>query len=127
MLRELRGALRTEPNVRLAVLFGSVALGGESSSSDVDLLVQLRDRGATAVAALAQRLSDRLGREVQLVRIEDAQRSPMLMADVLGQGRVLVDRDGAWTLLKAREVGWRRRASTEDVALGHSRPDLELP
>src|SRR5450755_3524729 len=66
VLRELRGALRTEPNVRLAVLFGSLAVGRESESSDIDLLVALRVSSATGVAALAQRLADRLGRDVQL-------------------------------------------------------------
>jgi predicted nucleotidyltransferase len=32
--------LRTQPNVRLAVLFGSVSRGDERPDSDVDLLVQ---------------------------------------------------------------------------------------
>jgi len=41
LLRELRAALRTEPNVRLAVLFGSLASGRGSERSDVDLLVEL--------------------------------------------------------------------------------------
>ncbi len=126
VLRQLRAGLRTEPNVRLAVLFGSVASGRESADSDVDLLVVLRDPGAAAVAALAQRLSDRLAREVQLVRTEEAERSPVLMADVLAQGRVLVDRDGAWVRLKAAEPRWRRRAASEDVPLTDSMPDLEL-
>jgi predicted nucleotidyltransferase len=118
--------MRTEPNVRLAVLFGSVATGRESADSDVDLLVVLRDPGAATVAARAQRLSDRLDREVQLVRTEEAERSPVLMADVLAQGRVLVDRDGAWVRLKAAESRWQRRAASEDVPLTDSIPDLEL-
>lgn len=126
LLRQLRAGMRTEPNVRLAVLFGSVATGRESADSDVDLLVVLRDPGAATVAALAQRLSDRLDREVQLVRTEEAERSPVLMADVLAQGRVLVDRDGAWVRLKAAESRWQRRAASEDVPLTDSIPDLEL-
>ena len=86
LLRELRDALRTEPNVRLAVLFGSLAtdIGG--------------------------RLSRRLGREVQLVRLADAERSAVLMATALERGRVLVDRDGRWSQLKAAEGRWQRRA-----------------
>jgi predicted nucleotidyltransferase len=125
LLRELRAALRTEPNVRLAVLFGSFAVGREFEGSDIDLLVVLRDSGAGAVAALAQRLSDRLGRDVQLVRVQEAERSPGLMADVLGQGRVLVDRDQLWAALKAGERGFRRAADA-DVALEDAMADLEL-
>ena len=95
LLRLLRSALRTEPNVRLAVLFGSVATGRESENSDVDLLVVLRDPG-TRRSQRSQRLSDRAGRDVQLVRLPEAERSPILMADALAQGRVLIDRDGTW-------------------------------
>jgi predicted nucleotidyltransferase len=126
LLRELRGALRTEPNVRLAVLFGSVAVGQETAGSDIDVLVQLRDGSAPAVAALAQRLGDRVGREVQLVRIEDAASSAVLMVDALANGRVLVDRDRSWAQLKASERRWRRRAALEDVPLEDSIPDLGL-
>ena len=124
LLSALRAALRTEPSVRAAVLFGSVARGQESERSDVDLLVWLRDPGAAAVAALAARLSDRIGREVQLVRVQDAERSPALMADVLAHGRVLVDRDGLWPSLRARERTWKRRAGAQDVSLEDAMPDL---
>jgi predicted nucleotidyltransferase len=79
LLRALRGALRTEPNVRLAVLFGSVAVGQETAGSDIDLFVRLRDVSAPAVASLAQRLSDRVRRDVQLVRVEEAEHSAALM------------------------------------------------
>jgi predicted nucleotidyltransferase len=125
VLRALRAALRTEPNVRLAVLFGSVAVGRESDRSDLDLLVVVRHRDAGSIAALAQRLRDRLGRDVQLVRLEDAQRSPGLMVDVFEQGRVLIDRDHAWAWLKATERGWRRRAAAQERASEDAMPDLE--
>jgi predicted nucleotidyltransferase len=126
LLRSLRTALRTEPNVRLAVLFGSMATGQESENSDIDLLVVLRDPAAAAVAALAQRLSDRVGRDVQLVRLEDAERSAILMADALAQGRVLIDRDEAWHRLSASTRRWQRRAAAEDIPLTDSIPDLGL-
>jgi predicted nucleotidyltransferase len=126
LLRSLRAALRTEPNVRLAVLFGSVATGRESESSDIDLLVVLRNPAAAAVAALAQRLSDRAGRDVQLVRLPDAERSPILMADALVQGRVLIDRDRTWPRLKASEQRWQRKAAAQHDPLTDSIPDLEL-
>jgi predicted nucleotidyltransferase len=124
LLSALRRALRTEPNVRLAVLFGSLARGEASERSDVDLLVSLGDESAGAVAGLSGRLEQRLGREVQLVRLREAERSPGLMLDVLAEGRVLVDRDGLWPGLLAGERRWRRRVAAEPPleALG----DLEL-
>jgi predicted nucleotidyltransferase len=125
LLSALRGALRTEPNVRLAVLFGSLATGNGSERSDVDLLVSLREEGAGAVAALSGRLSERLGRDVQLVRLREAERSPGLMLDVLAEGRVLVDRDGLWRGLLAGERRWRRRLAAEPP-LERALVDLEL-
>jgi predicted nucleotidyltransferase len=117
LLSSLRSALRTEPNVRAAVLFGSVAVGRESEHSDVDLLVWLRDGDAVAVASLAGRLRDRIGRDVQVVRVHDAERSPALMADAVVDGRVLVDRDGVWPGVKAAERSWRRRAAAQECFL----------
>src|SRR5659263_46532 len=63
LLRALRAALRTEPNVRLAVLFGSTATGSDEESSDVDVLVALHDRGVRRVVELAERVSRALARE----------------------------------------------------------------
>ena len=127
LLRALRGALRTEPNVRLAVLFGSLAIGAEIDRSDVDLFVVVRDGDAVPVAALAERLRDRLGRDVQVVRAEDALDIPVLMIDILEHGRVLVDRDKSWPGLKAAERAWRDRAqAAENVALEDAMPDLDV-
>jgi predicted nucleotidyltransferase len=125
LLSGLRSALRTELNVRLAVLFGSLAKGDGAESSDVDLLVSLRDDGAAAVAGLSGRLNERLGRDIQIVRLADAQRSPALMLDVLSDGRVLVDRDDRWRPLVAGERQWRRLAAQEG-SLEDPLPDLEL-
>lgn len=124
-LSALREALRTEPNVRLAVLFGSMATGREHAGSDVDVLVALRDDRVARLADLSGRLSRRLRRNVQVVRLAEAERSPLLMADLLGQGRVLVDRDGTWASLKAREGEIQRRAAREEPRLDDV-PELEL-
>lgn len=59
------------------------------------------------------------------MRLQEAERSPALMVDVLASGRVLVDRDGLWSTLKAAERRWLRRAA-EDVPLEEAMPDLEL-
>ena len=126
LLRDLRDALRTEPNVRLAVLFGSQATGRDTVRSDIDLLVGLVDPAATRVAQLTGRLERRLGRDVQLVRVQDAERAPSVMADALEQGRVLVDRGGRWPPLKRREATWRRRAASRDIPLEQAMPELDL-
>jgi len=110
LLRALRAALRTEPNVRLAVLFGSMAIGNDDEHSDVDVLVVLHDSNVSRLAELAERLSRSVGREMQLVRLSEAQTSPALMSDVIDHGRVLVDRDDLWSALKKRAPRWRRLA-----------------
>src|SRR5947209_16813109 len=58
LLGGLRSALRTEPNVRFAAVFGSVARGDDRVDSDVDLLVDLADSSW----ARRQRLNTRLER-----------------------------------------------------------------
>lgn len=125
LLSGLRRALRTEPGVRLAILFGSLARGEGVESSDVDLLVSLRDDSAGAVAGLSGRLRERVGRDIQIVRLADGQRSPALMLDVLSDGRVLVDRDDRWGLLVDGERRWRRLAAQEGT-LEDSLTELEL-
>ena len=110
LLRALRAALRTEPNVRLATLFGSTANGSDDEHSDVDVLVVLHDPGVGRLAELAERLSRRIGRDMQLVRLSEAQGSPVLMVDVIDHGRVLVDRDDLWSGLGESAPKWRRLA-----------------
>lgn len=125
LLRDARAALRTEPNVRLGVLFGSQATGRAAPSSDVDVLVVLEDATVTKVAELTARLEDRLEREVQLVRIEDAIESPALMVDLLEHGRVLVDRGGRWDELQKQRENWTSRAAAEPTDL-LAFPDLDI-
>src|SRR5712691_1150323 len=48
--------LRTQPNVRLAVLFGSVARGEEDAASDLDLLVEFRRDSVGARAEAREQL-----------------------------------------------------------------------
>jgi predicted nucleotidyltransferase len=96
LLSRLRTALRTEPAIRLAVLFGSTAVGDDEDSSDVDLLVIHRN------AAPRSLLRRALERPVDLVGLEQAETMPTLLADVLREGRVLVDRDSLWDGLRER-------------------------
>jgi predicted nucleotidyltransferase len=122
LLRALRAALRTEPNVKLAVLFGSTAIGSDDARSDVDVLVVLDDPGMGRLAELAGRLSRRMDRQIQLVRLSEAQASPVLMVDVINHGRVLVDRDALWPDVRKTALKWRRLAR----AIERSSPEPDL-
>lgn len=103
LVGRLRGALRTEPNVELAVLFGSAARGDDLAGiSDVDLLVELRRPFPGALETLRLRLDRQLPVEVQLVPLEGARRNPRLLTEVLRDGRPLVDRGGSWSRLQAQ-------------------------
>jgi predicted nucleotidyltransferase len=110
MLAALRAALRTEQNVRLAVLFGSAARGTDTLVSDLDVLVDLRDCSLERVVDLSLKLTEIVGRRVDVVRREDAETEPSLFLDVLADGRVLVDRDGLWPDLLACEAQIRHYA-----------------
>jgi predicted nucleotidyltransferase len=111
LLSSLREALRTEPHVSFAVLFGSRARGEGSDTSDVDLLVALR-KGADRWV-LADRLSERVGVDVQIVDLEDALQAPLLLAEAVREGRVLVDRNAVWPSLMCRLPRLERDAARE--------------
>lgn len=113
----LRTVLRTEPSVRLALLFGSAARGREHRRSDLDVLVELDNPSPARLAALEGRLTEAAGRGVQLVSAPDAEASPGLLSDVLRDGRVLVDRDGLWRRLKRRAPQLAEAAKRHDQDL----------
>lgn len=115
LLAILRATLRTEQNVRLALLFGSAARGTDDPASDLDVLVDLRDPSLERVAELNAKLAAATGRRCDVVRLQDAERAPSLLADVLAEGRVLVDRGRLWPRLHAMEDDLRRRGRREDI------------
>jgi predicted nucleotidyltransferase len=122
LLSALRAALRTEQNVRFALLFGSVAKGTSGPRSDIDVLVALRDERLERVVELSTKLTAATGRRVDVVRLEDAQSEPWFLADVIADGRVLVDRERLWPKLRSREpnlrrAGRRRHAERSEAAL----------
>ncbi len=102
-LAALRKALRTEPNIRFALLFGSAARGEDTPQSDLDLLVEMRESNLERVVDIGARLEDLLGRRVDIVPLEDAERNAGLLGDALRDGRVLIDREGLWTELSNRK------------------------
>lgn len=114
MLARLRRALRTEPNVRFALLFGSTAAGTDTAVSDIDVLVGLREASMERMADLNAKLSAVAGRPVDIVRLEDAEAEPSFLADVLAYGRVLVDREGQWLKLRRRKVELEERGRVQD-------------
>jgi uncharacterized protein len=110
LIANLRAALRTEPNVRAAVLFGSVARGTETEASDLDLLVELERESLSGLAALTGRLEERMGREVQVARLSEARDKPTFLSTILQEGRVIVDRDGDWAAISRRRRRIERQA-----------------
>jgi predicted nucleotidyltransferase len=110
LLAALRRGLRTEQNVRFALLFGSAARGDDSASSDVDLLVDLRDPSLARIADLSAKLEALLGRPVDVLTLQDAVGNPQLLAQAIDEGRVLVDRENRWAKLAGDVDSVRRRA-----------------
>jgi predicted nucleotidyltransferase len=116
-LARLRKTLRTEPNVSIGVVFGSLARGDDDSDSDMDLLVSLRNPGLRNQVALASRLRRYTDQPIELVTLEDALRRPALMVEILRDGRVLVDRDKRWPELRAQTDDFLARAHHDRLAL----------
>lgn len=112
----LRSALRTERSVRLAVLFGSTAVGEDHEGSDIDLFVIHRDPQPLVLIRLRMRLRGVLDKPVDVVDLEQAEAMPTLLADVLREGQVVVDRDGLWEGLCARRSEIYAAARREDCA-----------
>jgi predicted nucleotidyltransferase len=110
LLGGLRAALRTEPNVAFAMLFGSVARGDDGAESDVDLIVELREPSPGKLPELQNRLEQASGREVHLLDMEAASKNEILWSMAVEDGRVLVDRERRWASLRSELDGLRRRA-----------------
>jgi predicted nucleotidyltransferase len=113
--------------VRVALLFGSHARGQARPGSDVDVAIV----GAwTDVSALAALLSDRLGTEVDVVRLDDEAGVPLLEA-VLRDGIVVYEANrGDAAMWRSRVLAqmetdrpwyrrmrdaWLRRVATEGL------------
>lgn len=116
LLAKLRAALRTERNVRFAMLFGSTARSEDSESSDIDLLVLLRDPDHLRKLDVGAKLEGTLGRSVDVILLEEAEEDPTFLAMALEDGRVLVDREDLWPGLRRREASLRRRGRRQDLA-----------
>jgi predicted nucleotidyltransferase len=113
LLSQLRLALRTETNVRFALLFGSTARGEDGERSDVDLLVEMKDPSLARIADLELKLEGLLGKGVEVIALEDAQSNPLLLAEAAREGRVIVDRADRWQSFRAESEDFERRARAD--------------
>lgn len=110
LLASLRGALRTEQNVRFALLFGSAARGDDSEGSDVDLIVEMRDSSLVRIVDLELKLEELLERRVDVLALEDASANPVLLAEAVAEGRTIIDREERWAQLGSEAEAMDRRA-----------------
>jgi predicted nucleotidyltransferase len=115
LIAKLREALRTEYNVRFALLFGSTARGDDAEHSDVDVIVDLRDSDFMRAAGLAVKLEGAVGRSVDVIELKEAEADPTFLAMAIEDGRVLVDRQEIWPQLRSRESDLRRLGRRRDL------------
>lgn len=88
LVADLRCVLEPRTDVRLALLFGSVARGAAGADSDVDLAV---DASGVDRLALARDVSLALGREVDIVEL--AEPGYPLLAALVRDGIVVAEHE----------------------------------
>lgn len=110
VLQALVRALRTEPGVQAAVLYGSVAKGLDRADSDIDLAIELHPGAVTSMPALERRLGLAVGQRVHTVRIADALADGRFALEIIDHGRPLVDRADVWSSLRHRRSSLARQA-----------------
>ncbi|HEY4024967.1 MAG TPA: nucleotidyltransferase domain-containing protein [Candidatus Dormibacteraeota bacterium] len=123
LLSQLRAALRTEPGVVAALVFGSVARGEDTSSSDVDLVVALDgDPTLVQLNRLRKRIAGKIERRVDLFVLSDLLAQPELLDPIIDEARPVVDRASVWPRLLA----FRRRRSRRGPAKARVRPHISV-
>jgi predicted nucleotidyltransferase len=98
-------AIADEPDIELAVVFGSIAQGRARRESDVDVGV-LGDLSNARLSTLAVHLSRVARRQVDLIALDQA--PPLLRFEVARTGQLLFERQPSlWTNFKVRAmVDW---------------------
>jgi predicted nucleotidyltransferase len=99
VLDNVKRVLATRDDVDLGILFGSTARGSAKPSSDVDLAVLGQHADLMGISAA---LARELGRDVQVVRLEDA--SIPLLESIVDEGLV------AYEKRRGVAATWRSRA-----------------
>lgn len=91
-----RAALRDEPDIAYALLFGSGGRGALRPGSDADVSIELRPgaaRDAAALGRLAARLDTAADRQVDLVLLDEA--PAPLACCIFRDGQIILERDHA--------------------------------
>ena len=90
--QRLRTLLEQEADIRLAILFGSLAKGRETAASDIDIAVA-KERPLTVAnkMALIETLASALGRPVDLIDLRTV--GEPLLGRILTEGERLLVRD----------------------------------
>lgn len=101
---ELRQFFAAQPNVRLAVLFGSHARGvAVHRGSDLDLGILLQDSSHEAKQAIEHALYGAIRANLDIVYLDTA--PPLLRFEIARDGVVLRERTpGEWTDFKVRAM-----------------------
>jgi uncharacterized protein len=100
--RALALAVADQPDVQLAVLFGSAARGAVHRNSDLDVAV-LGPATVERLATLAVTLSRRSGRQVDVTSLETA--PPLLRFEIARTSQVLLERRAyLWADVKAEAL-----------------------
>ena len=102
----LRQVAASWPEIRLAVLFGSMARGEGRPSSDVDIGLILEPYSAEVRFRVDAQLGRAAGREVDTVLLDKA--SPLLRFEATRDGVLLFEREeGLWIAFQAKAmVDW---------------------
>ena len=89
LTRAILAAINTQPGIRLAILFGSLAAGRARADSDLDLAVDAGHRlTAGEKLALMNELSERTGRPVDLVDLHAV--GEPLLGQILRHGKKML-------------------------------------
>ncbi len=103
LTQAIQAAIDTQPGIRLAILFGSVATGRERAESDLDLAV---DAGRLLTAdeklALIGELAVQTGRPVDLVDIHAI--GEPLLGQILRHGKKLLGSETCYAALICRHL-----------------------
>lgn len=113
-LKHLGVVLAEHPDIRTAVLIGSVARDQEDNHSDLDLLIDLKPLTADQRSTLCERIEEATRRRADLKSLSEAMdRRASYVEDAIEHGVPLLDRDGTWADVLADPDRWRARAQEQ--------------
>ncbi len=91
-LNSVRDALRRQPDIELACVFGSFAEGRQTPESDIDVAIAAREPiDAQRRLALNDAIANAAGRPVDLVDLHRA--GPLVLTQALTRGKRIIKRD----------------------------------